>query len=66
MKILTKEQIISLHKKLIDNFGGLHGIRDEGLLDSAISVPFQSFGGVEFYPSVLDKAARLGYSKITY
>ncbi len=36
MKILTKEQIILLHKQLIERYGGSHGIRDEGLLESAI------------------------------
>jgi len=33
MKILSKEQILMLHEQLIDATGGLHGVRDEGLLD---------------------------------
>ena len=61
---LSKEQIKNLHKKLIEATGGLDGIRDEGLLDSAISAPFQSFGGEELYPSVKDKAARLCFGLI--
>ena len=58
MKILTKDQIILLHAQLIKETGGSDGIRDEGLLDSAILSPFQSFDGKELYPSVLEKGAR--------
>ena len=65
MKILTKKQILLLHNELISEFGGIAGIRDEGLLDSAINAPFQSFGGEELYPTLLEKAARLGYGIIS-
>ena len=61
MKILTKDQIILLHAQLIKETGGMEGIRDEGLLDSAILNPFQSFDGKELYPSVLEKGVRLGF-----
>ncbi len=64
MKILTKDQIILLHAQLIKETGGMEGIRDEGLLESAILSPFQSFGGKELYPSVLEKGARLGFGLI--
>lgn len=64
MKILTKEQIILLHAQLIKETGGSDGIRDEGLLDSAVLNPFQSFDGKELYPSVLEKGARLGFGLI--
>jgi death-on-curing protein len=37
---------------------------DEGLLDSALNAPFQTFGGQELYPSLIGKAARLGHSLI--
>ena len=47
MKILTKDQIVLLHSQLIKEIGGMEGIRDEGLLDSAILSPFQSFDGKE-------------------
>lgn len=59
MILLNKEQIKYLHSKMIQETGGSNGIRDEGLLDSALSVPFQSFGGMELYPSMIGKAARL-------
>lgn len=58
MKILTKEQIISLHDALIKEHGGTSELRDEGLLDSAISTPYQTFGGVDLYPSIVEKAGR--------
>ena len=64
MKILTKDQIILLHTQLIKETGGSDGIRDEGLLDSAVLNPFQSFDGKELYPTVLEKGARLGFGLI--
>lgn len=64
MKRLTKEQIMMLHRALIAESGGSVEIRDEGLLDSAINAPFQTFGGDELYPSLLEKASRLGYGLI--
>ncbi len=64
MITLSKKQIIILHSQLISETGGTDGIRDEGLLDSAISAPFQSFAGTEIYPSIQQKAARLGYGDL--
>lgn len=64
MTILSKEQIISLHAQLIKETGGVGGLRDEGLLDSALNAPFQSFGSFEPFPSIQQKAARLGYGLI--
>ena len=56
---LSKEQVILLHQRLIETTGGSLGIRDEGMLESALSNPFQSFGDVELYPSIQAKAAQL-------
>jgi len=64
VKILTKEQILALHQALIDEFGGTPELRDEGLLDSAINMPYQTFGGADLYPSIVEKAGRLGYGLI--
>ena len=61
---LSKEQILLLHAQLIAETGGSGGIRDEALLESAISVPFQAFGGTEAFPSIQQKAARLGYGLV--
>ena len=59
MIILSREQILLMHQRLIERYGGTHGVRDEALLDSALNAPFQSFGGYEFFPTVIDKAVRL-------
>lgn len=64
MKKLTKKHIMMLHRALIAESGGSLEIRDEGLLDSAINAPFQTFSGEELYPSLLEKASRLGYGLI--
>ena len=61
IKVLSKDDIIELQKDLIAKYGGTHGVRDDALFDSAVNAPFQSFGGVDFYPSIEEKAARLGY-----
>lgn len=65
MKILSKRQILLLHSALIAQTGGLDGVRDEGLLDSAINAPFQTFAEQNLYPTVLEKAARLGFGLIS-
>lgn len=64
MKVLSKRIILRLHADLIEAYGGTDGVRDEGLLDSAIHAPLQSFGGEELYPTLLEKAARLWYGLI--
>ena len=64
MKKLTKEQIKMLHSALVERFGGQDGLRDEGMLDSALNTPFQTFSGSELYPDLLSKAARLAFGLI--
>ena len=61
---LTKKQILMLHSQLIEETGGINGLRDEGLLESALETPFQYFGETALYPSIMEKAARLGYGLI--
>ena len=64
MTILSKEQILILHSQLIKATGGIDGLRDEGLLESALNAPFQTFGGTDAFPSLQQKAARLGYGLV--
>ena len=64
MITLANEQIKRLHKKLLDATGGLDGVRDEAMLDSALSVAFQTFDGVELYPSTAAKIARIAYGLV--
>lgn len=61
---ITKEQVLLLHERLIQVTGGSSGVRDEGMLDSALSNPFQSFGGEDLYPSIQAKAAQLCYGLV--
>jgi len=64
MKKLTKQQVIILHKILINYSGGEDGVRDMNLLDSALEAPFISFSGFSNYPSIQSKAARLALGLI--
>lgn len=64
MKRLAKTQVLMLHRELIQETGGADGLLDESLLDSALNAPFQSFGGVDAFPSIQQKGARLGYGLI--
>ena len=64
MIILSKEQVLMMHRQLISVTGGSDGIRDEGMLDSALLNPFQSFGGEELYPSIQAKAAQLCFGLV--
>ncbi|MBP5437129.1 MAG: type II toxin-antitoxin system death-on-curing family toxin [Treponema sp.] len=58
------EQVAKIHSILISKTGGMDGVRDENLLDSALKAPFQTFGGKDLYPEILDKASQLCYSLI--
>ena len=58
------EQVVKIHRSLIEKTGGMDGIRDAQLLDSALKTPFQTFGGNNLYPNILDKASQLCYSLI--
>ena len=64
MKILTKRQILLLHDQLINETGGTQGLRDEGMLESALAAPFQEFQSFSPYPTIQQKAARLGYGLV--
>ena len=64
MIVLSKEQIIMLHSQLISETGGINGIRDNALLESAINAPFQTFGNKNVYPSIQQKAARLCFGLV--
>jgi len=65
MITLDKEQIKRLHSMQIEVTGGLDGIRDEAMLDSALASAFQTFGGVELFPSTIEKIARVAYGLVS-
>lgn len=60
----SKDDILFIHSKLIDDFGGSDGIRDEGMLDSAINTPLQTFDSTDLYPTDTDKIARLSFGLV--
>lgn len=64
MIYLHKQQILKLHNQIINEFGGIHGIRDERMLDSALANPLQTFAGLDLYPTCVDKAVQLCYGLI--
>ena len=61
---LSKHQILLIHDQLIAETGGSSGLRDEGMLDSTLNSPFQTFGGEDVYPSLQQKAARLCFGLV--
>lgn len=65
MITIKKEQALRLHTYLVRETGGDAGVRDHALLESALAAPFQTFGGEELYPSLVEKAARLGFTLIS-
>ena len=61
----SKEKVLLLHQLIAQETGGSVGIRDEGLLESALETAFSSFDGKEFYPTKEEKGARIGHSLIS-
>ena len=61
---LSKLQVLLIHDQLISETGGSSGLRDEGILDSALNAPFQTFSGEDVYPSLQQKAARLCFGLV--
>src|ERR1044072_7353980 len=62
MRYLTLKEALELHRRIIEQSGGSKGIRDFGLLDSALAQPRITFGGDELYPTLVDKASALCFS----
>ena len=58
---VTADDVIALHSRIIERSGGMDGLRDRALLEAAVAAPLQSFGNTDLYPTVPEKAARLGY-----
>lgn len=60
----SEDKVLLLHQLLIQETGGSAGVRDEGLLNSALEGAYATFDGAELYPSKEEKAARIGYTLI--
>jgi len=61
----SREKVLLLHQLLAEATGGCVGVRDQGLLDSALEGAFAGFGDQEYYPTKEEKGARLGYALIS-
>ena len=61
----SKDKVKLLHQLISEETGGTVGIRDEGLLESALEGTFATFDGKDLYPSKEEKGARLGYTLIS-
>jgi death-on-curing protein len=64
IRYLTLIKVLELHRKILEQSDGASGIRDMGLLESAIAQPRMTFGGEDLSPSFLEEAAALGFSII--
>ena len=60
----SKDKVLLLHQLIAQETGGSIGVRDEGLLESALEAAFSGFNGQEFYPTKEEKGARIGYCLI--
>lgn len=61
---LSLDVVLAIHDDMIERYGGSHGIRDLGFIQSALARPQASFGGEDLYPTIFDKAAALFHSLI--
>jgi death-on-curing protein len=64
MRHLTLGEVVELHRRLLIDSGGAPGIRDLGLLESALAQPGATFDGTHLHPTLIDKAAALGFSLV--
>ena len=61
---LNRDQIIKLHEAIYERYGGDVGVLNDGMLDSALQAPFQTFGGEELIPDTKEKIVRLAFGLI--
>ena len=64
MRYLALGEVVELHRRILEAAGGASGIRDFGALESAIAQPKATFEGVDLYPTLVEKAAALGFSLV--
>jgi death on curing protein len=62
IRYLSLLEVLDLHRQIINLSGGASGVRDFGALESAIAQPRMMFGGEDLYPTIVEKAADLGFS----
>jgi death-on-curing protein len=65
VRYLRLGEVIELQRRLIEQSGGAHGLRDLGALLSSITQPRMGFGGADLYPTLSEKAATLAFCLIS-
>lgn len=64
MRYLTLDEVLDLHRRVIEQSGGAPEIHDRGALESAVAQPRMTFGGHDLYPTLDEKAATIAFSLI--
>ncbi len=64
MRFLTLDEVVEIHRGVVEQVSGSASLRDFGILQSAIAQPRMTFGGADLYPTLEEKAAALGFSLI--
>jgi death on curing protein len=62
VRYLTLDEIFQLQSESIQRFGGTPGVRDRGLVESALAQPAMTFDGEELHPTIIEKAAVLAFA----
>ena len=64
MIYFTIDDVLFIHSELIEKYGGIHGIKNQNMLESAIFTPLQTFNGIDLYHSTIEKISRLSYGLV--
>lgn len=56
-RFLNTAEVLEIHEEMIDRYGGSAGVRDQGLLESALAVPQSGFGGQYLHTDIYQMAA---------
>jgi len=62
MRYLSLAQVVELHRRVLAATGGAAGIRDVGMLESALAQPKAAFAGQDLHSTLAEKAAALCFS----
>jgi len=64
-RFLTADEVVALHRLVVDQSGGARGIRDPAALASAVAQPRMTFDGRDLYPTLVEQAAAIGFSLVS-
>lgn len=64
IQYLSTDDVMDLQRRIVETSGGSGGIRDHGLIESAVAQPQATFDGIDLYPTLAEKAAALAFSLI--